>query len=530
MSRLILSLIPMILGLPGPLAASPSLPVLNEVQELFASDAQSGDQFGYPLAIEGGRLVTGARMDDDLGEGAGSAYVFERNEEGEWLETAKLTASDGDIEDRFGWVALSGDTIVVGAEFEDEGGLQAGAAYVFELDEGGEWVETAKLMASDGRDGDTFGEAAVRGDTVIVGADEHDTPTGESTGAVWVFERTESGSWVETAKLTASDAAPVDRFGSAVAIDRETIVVGARSADPLGASSGAAYVFERGEDGSWAETAKLLASDGASGDTFGGLLAIDGDTIAVGAVGRDDQGLSSGAAYVFERGGNGIWVETAKLLAPEGRAFDSFGRVALDGDLLAVGADGGESLPGVDSGTVDLYVRDAVGWSHTSRLLPSEGRNLDLFGIRVGIDGDTVVVGARMDDSRGLDAGSVYVFELEECVLDVRLDPAAVLPGEELRIGIRLEHRRPETVTVPFRIWIEDAEGGLVASRTTEPQTFHHGDAVRRELTIRIPEGTPAGEYRVLVGAERMQQGLAGAERSFTVLGPAPPTLVRPSR
>ena len=117
-----------------------------------------------------------------------------------------------------------------------------------------------------------------------------------------------------------------------------------------------------------------------------------------------------------------------------------------------------------------------------------------------------------------------------ECVLKLEVDPEAVRAGDELRVGILLEHNRPETVIVPFRIWIEDAEGGLVASRTTEPQTFHHGDTVRRELTLRIPEGTPAGEYRVLVGATRMQQGLAGAERSFTVLGSAPPTLVPPSR
>ena len=300
--------------------------------------------------------------------------------------------------------------------------------------------------------------------------------------------------------------------------------------DDQGTTSGAAYVFQRDEAGEWTETAKLTPSDGEASDLFGAIVAIDGETIAVGAVGGDDGAEAAGAAYVYERALEGVWLETAKLLSPDPHVLDSFGRVSVGADLIVVGADGGHSQPGLRSGTADMFRREGEAWVHAARLFPSNGRDQDQFGIRVAIDDGTVISGARMTDDLGPSAGSVYVFELEECTLKLQLEPAAVRVGDELRVGILLEHNRLDTVTVPFRVWVEDVEGDLVASQTTEPQTFYHGDTVRRELTLRIPEGTPPGEYRVFVGAERMQQGLAGAERSFTVLGSAPPTLVPPSR
>ncbi len=507
---------------------SEALPVLYEEIELHASDGERDDWFGNPVALDGDRFVVGAVRDDDGAVHAGAAYVFERSPEGVWIETAKLTASDAEAEAWFGTVAVSSDTIVVGAEFDDEFGTGSGVAYVFELDGGGEWLETAKLVASDGGVWDSFGHSvAIHGSTIVVGARDHDTPAGENAGGAWVFERTEEGKWVEASKLTASDAGEADRFGEAVAVDRDLIVVGAHGVDE---TTGAVYVFGRDETGPWIEISRLRASDGAAADGFGASIALSGDRIAVGAVGRDDQGIESGAAYVFESDGAGGWVETAKLLSPDARNYDSFGSVGLDGDLLVVGAPGGNPMPGVNSGAADLFRREGGAWTHVSRLLPSDGRDQDQFGLRTAVDGDTVVIGARLDDFWGPDSGGVYVFELEECRLELQLEATAVRAGEDLRVGILLEHNRPETVTVPFRVWIEDADGGVVASRTTEPQTFHHGDTVRRELTLRIPEGTPRGEYRVFVGAERMQQGLAGAERSFQVLRPAPPTLVPPSR
>ncbi len=508
--------------------ASEGLPVLYEEIELHASDGERDDWFGHRVALDGDRLVVGAARDDDGALDAGAAYVFERSPEGVWTETAKLTASDAEAEAWFGTVALSFDTIVVGAEFDDELGSNSGVTYVFEQEDSGVWVETAKLLASDGAMWDTFGHSvAIQGSTIVVGARDHDTPAGKNVGGAWVFERTEEGAWAEVSKLTASDAEAADRFGEAVDVDRDLIVVGAHGVDE---STGAVYVFRRDEAGSWSEISKLATSDGAGGDVFGGWVTLSGDTIAGGAIGRDDQGVESGAAYVFEPDGVGGWVETAKLLSPDARNYDFFGNVRLDGDLLVVGADAANPQPGINSGTADLFRREGGTWAHVSRLLPSDGRDLDQFGISLAIDGDTVVIGARLDDFWGPDSGAVYVFGLEECRLRLRLEPAAVRAGEELRVGILLEHNRTDTVAVPFRVWVEDAEGDLVASRTTEPQTFHHGDAVRRVLTLRIPEGTPPGEYRLLVGVERMQQGLAGAERSFRVLGPAPPTLVPPSR
>jgi hypothetical protein len=218
-------------------------------------------------------------------------------------ETAKLTASDGADYDYFGFfsIAISGDTVVVGAVGDDIGAnTDQGSAYVFVKPPGG-WgnmTQTAKLTASDGAAGDWFGNSvAISGDTVVVAAAAADIGANTDQGSAYVFVKPPGGwgNMTETAKLTASDGADSDQFGASVAISGDTVVVGAVG-DDIGANTdqGSAYVFVK-PAGGWTnmtETAKLTASDGAYGDRFGFSVAISGDTVVVGAPWKE-------SAYVF---------------------------------------------------------------------------------------------------------------------------------------------------------------------------------------------------------------------------------------
>ena len=221
----------------------------GQVAKLTASDPESDDWFGWSVAVSGDTVVVGAWPKSEGGStNAGAAYVFSRDQGGadNWGEVTKLTASDAEAFDRFGFsVAVSGGTAVVGAFLEDTGGFFAGAAYVFRRDQGGagNWGQVAKLTASDA-DGDQFGwSVAVSGDTVVVGA-HLEGAGGTEAGAAYIFERDQggAGAWGEVGKLTASDAEAFDRFGQSVAVSGGTAVVGAHLEDEGGTDAGAAYI------------------------------------------------------------------------------------------------------------------------------------------------------------------------------------------------------------------------------------------------------------------------------------------------
>ena len=311
------------------------------------------------------------------------------------VEVAKLMASDGAADDYFGnAVALDGDTAVIGAYGDDEG---AGSAYVFRWD-GATWVEH-KLTASDGAADDYFGfySVALDGDTAVIGA-TGDDDLGDRSGSAYVF-RWDGATWIEH-KLTASDGAAYDLFGSSVAVAGDTAVIGAYGDDE---GAGSAYVF-RWDGATWVEH-KLTASDGAADDRFGYSVAVDGNTAVIGAAGDDDLGISSGSAYVFRWDG-ATWVEH-KLTASDGAAYDRFGEaVALDGNTAVIGAAGFTN----SAGSAYVFVRDGTTWTEQAKLTASDGAAYDYFGEAVALDGDTVVIGAYRDDDLGDDSGSAYVF------------------------------------------------------------------------------------------------------------------------
>ncbi|MEM8963649.1 MAG: hypothetical protein AAGD38_19355 [Acidobacteriota bacterium] len=389
---------------------------LSDDAKLLASDGAEDDGFGRVVAISGDTIVVGSGEDDDNGDNTGSAYVFEKPPGG-WTgsltETAKLLTSQPAT--RFGEITLdiSGDTIVVGAW---------ATAYVFEKPPGG-WTgiltEDAILTASDAPTEDSFGRysLAIDGDTIVVGRREA-FDNGVNSGKAYVFEKPPggwTGNLTEDAVLIPSDGAMGDTFGS-VAIDGDTIVVGASLADPQGENSGAAYVFER-PPGGWVgtilETAKLLPTTGAANDRFGFAPVIRDQEVVIGAF--DAEG--AGAAYVFREpvgGWIGTVTESAKLLPSDGVAGDQFGQsVAFSGERIVIGAPQDDDL-GINSGAAFLFTRPIGGWTgtlnETEKLRPTDNAAFDFFAERIGIESGVVVIGAQNDDDNGDNSGSAYVF------------------------------------------------------------------------------------------------------------------------
>ncbi len=481
----------------------------TETAKLTASDAEDNDYLGWSVAVDDNIIVVGAYLEDDGPTGVGitnpgAAYVFTRTS-GVWSEALKLVASDGRNGDFFGYsAAVAGGTILVGAVDDDD----KGSAYVIDktewmdiLEPGIEADENAgtrtytyrvtdlindqeyvyrvravnaagntptgevisatpklatpakpedlsaeagdgqvelrwkrsddstitgyqelhyvidKLTASDRAGGDDFGSSvAIDDGTAVVGA-----PKDDDKGSAYVFTKV-SGVWSQVVKLTASDGAANDQFGWSVAMDGDTVVVGARGDE---GKPGAAYVFTR-VSGVWSEVIKLTASDGAADDQFGHSVAMDGDTVVIGAHqddSKDDDDndvTNSGSAYVFTKPTTGDgWAgssgnETAKLTASERTAYDRFGRsVAVHGNTVVVGA----HLDDNKRGSAYVFTKPTTdgGWAdstgtETAKLTASDGETDDYFGYSVAVDNDTVFVGAQRDHAPSNDSGSAYVF------------------------------------------------------------------------------------------------------------------------
>lgn len=392
-------------------AATPYSP-----QKLVASDGAAEDFFGYSVALSGDTVVIGSFKDDDqaLGVDAGSAYVFTRSGK-VWSQQAKLTAVDGAPNDTFGGnVVLSSDTIIIGAMRDDDKGENSGSAHVYIRSEN-IWDHQAKIIAADGAKDDGFGQSlALSGNTVIIGAprdDDNGQDSGKNTGSVYVFTR-DGTTWQQQAKLTADDGADGDLFGISVALSGDTILVGADLHDEVAKNAGAVYVYTRSGN-SWSQQAKLTAADGSEIDIFGVRVALSGDTALISARRDDDNvmGVDAGSAYIFVRSGT-TWSQQEKLTAPDGVADDRFGRsVAVMGDTALVGAmfrdDKGEN-----SGSAYLFERNGKTWVYKAKLTADDGAAGDVFGWSVALAPGTAIVGANRDDDIGSQSGSVYVFDI----------------------------------------------------------------------------------------------------------------------
>ncbi len=408
-------------------ALGAAVPVHGE-DKLTASDEWSYDIFGFTTAIDGDTAVIGAHGNDDDGNNSGSAYIFQWDDiSGAWVEVTKLTASDASALDNFGYsVGISGDIVVVGVLNGDNVTADTGTAFVFYRDQGGPdaWGEVTKLTASDSEADDWFGfSVAIDGTTVAVGAQYADG-TETDSGAVYIFERDAGGpdNWGQVRIVTASDPSQDDQFGHSCSLNGDTLIVGAISDDESGANSGAAYVFDRDQGGpdAWGEVIKLMAGDAAADDSFGVSVSLDGDLAVVGAFGDDDGTiLDAGSAYIFDRnlGGPDAWGQLTKLMATNTAEGDKFGlALALRGFTLVVGAGNNDSAA-VDAGAAYVFTRDYGGanaWGEMIKITASDAASEDWFGQKgISLTAGRALIGAYGDDGpMGTNSGSAYLFDV----------------------------------------------------------------------------------------------------------------------
>jgi len=380
--------------LPALVALPAAGQVINEDLKLTASDGGGNQRFGFSIAIDNGVVAVGASQDDDNGTRSGSAYLFDAST---GAELFKLLPSDGADFDYFGWsIAIDNGIVAVGAYFDDDNGINSGSAYLFDASTG---AQLFKLLPSDGATEDFFGQSiAIDNGVVVVGANEDDNQNGNFSGSAYIFD---ASTGVQLFKLLPNDGAAGDGFGYSVAIDNGIVAVGSWFDTDNGGASGSAYVFDASTGG---QTAKLLANDGGQGDHFGTSVAVDNGIVAVGAPSHGDNGGFSGSVYLFNASGGQI----AELLPSDGAAGDFFGyAVSIDNGVVASGASSNDDN-GDSSGSAYLF--DASTGAQITKLLPTDGAFRDEFGRSIAIDNGTVAAGAYADNDNGGDSGSAYLY------------------------------------------------------------------------------------------------------------------------
>ncbi len=306
-----------------------------ERAKLLSSDLAPLDEFGASVGLGKYAAVVGAPLHNAVGNNSGAAYIFSQSY-GLWAQSAELLSNDLAPFDDFGRaVAIHGDTAVVGAPLHNAIGGDSGAAYVFRKVYS-TWVQEAKLLPSDLAPLDNFGASvAISNDTIVVGAPLRND-VGDNSGTAYVFTRSYS-TWTQQAKLTPLDLAPLDEFGRAVSIDKDMIVVGAPLHNAVGNNSGAAYVFHR-DGGKWKQEARILPNDLAPLDHFGASVSVDGNSIIAGSPLRNDVGDNSGAAYLFRRY-DWKWRQEKKITAADLAPLDEFSTsVGLSWESAIVGS------------------------------------------------------------------------------------------------------------------------------------------------------------------------------------------------
>ncbi|MEO7311352.1 MAG: FG-GAP repeat protein [Chitinophagaceae bacterium] len=371
-----------------------------------ASDGASGDKFGNNVKISGKYAVAAAFLDDINGNtDQGSAYVF-KYENGAWTQMQKLVADDGAAGDNFGGgVAIDSNYIIVGSIYDDIGeNSNQGSAYVFKL-ENGVWVQKQKITGSNAVSGDSFGwNISIKKGLAVITAALDDIGTATDAGSAFIFALNDTtGMWVETQKIFANDGTSGDNFGNTACISGDKMIITAIYDDVNSiARRGSAYIFTN-QSGNWVQTAKLIASDGAYEDYFGTNAAIQGDFALVGAYAADATYGNQGACYLFKLE-SGVWVQKQKLFAgdPVGSGF--FGNsVSMKDNYALVGGHGGPSLQG--SAYVFQLNPVTSNLSQIQKITAADAASNDYFGFASDISNGNIIIGAWGKNSQ---RGKVY--------------------------------------------------------------------------------------------------------------------------
>ena len=455
----------------GPtVAAATTAPIeINEIAKLVASDAVGNDELGYSVSIDGDTMVVGAHQESETGFTLrGAAYVFVRNPLGAWVEEAKLTASDAGANDFFGRsVAVSGNVIVVGAPNEDLPN-NGGAAYVFSR-ANGIWTEDVKLSPADISADDLFGTAvAIDGNTIVVGAPNWDGNTQTNNGTVYVYTGSAGGAWTLQERINDTTLGSGAHLGAAVAIDGDRIIAGSPDEARLNANDnvqdaqGVISFFTR-SGGSWTLEQTVEASDGTANDGLGNAVGIDGDVAVAGALRASFDGNASGSVYEFNLI-NGTWTEVSRIDASDGAAINEFGySVDYDNGILAVGSFRGEAAGLLDVGAIYSYERSAPGVWTEKKFVGSDASTNDKLGAGVAVSGTTIAGGAWGQDPIGSNSGAVYVFDPTVTVPIVSITDVTVAEGNTGTVVASATLTLDTVLTEDISLTVATADGTAVA-------------------------------------------------------------------
>ncbi|MBI3817863.1 MAG: S8 family serine peptidase [Planctomycetes bacterium] len=338
----------------------------SKYKKITAGDAYPGDFFGSSVSISGNRALVGAPMKQvSTNAQVGRSYVFEKSPLNNWVQTAELGAFDAFPGDQFGFsVSISGDYAIVGAPYKQvSSNPNVGAAYVFQRDSNGNWMQGPQLLAADAASGDLFGYSiSLSGNRVAIGAPYKEISSNNECGAVYIFERDGSGNWSQINKKTASDAFPGDHFGWSVALSGDHAVVGAPNrAISTNPNCGAAYFIDRNDLGQWVEKQTFTAGDPFPGDSFGYSVSMGGGRALIGAPFKTKTDLcdvtNAGAAYLLEQDASGSWSQSIKLTSDSALAGDGYGwAVSVSDSYGLIGLPHRDISTNVNVGAADIYL------------------------------------------------------------------------------------------------------------------------------------------------------------------------------
>ena len=363
-------------------------------QAQFLGDS-SGDGFGLSVAIDGDTAIVSAPYDDDGGSNAGAAHIYQQQAGGSWAQVAKVTASNAAANDRSGqMVAIDGDVAIL-SSFEKNS--RHGWAWIYERNEGGpnNWGEVAALHVD--KTGYGF-DVSVDGDTAVVGA----YSTGTS-GRAYIYQRDNAGNW----NAVTSVGEPKNYYATELSLSGDTLMVGAFGDYTQTTNAGAVFVYERDQGGAdnWGKTATLYADVPGTGDYFGRDVWLHGNTAIIGAYTEDGKG----AAYLFRNDGN-AWDQLARLSETDLGSGDNYGfRCSIAGPYAAVAASKHDDP--TDGGAVYLYKETSLGvWELLQKTRPDGLAASDYFGSGVDIYGSTMIIGANGFGA----AGAAYIYHMPE--------------------------------------------------------------------------------------------------------------------
>lgn len=349
-------------------------------------------------------LISAPHEDTKFGKNAGAVYVYSSNNE----YKERLLPSSGQPFENFGYsISHDGTTAIIGAVGNTNNGPFSGCAYIFR-NNGSNFEYKQQITAADGNPMDMFGcSVSINNDLAVIGAQQAKGNNYKS-GAAYIY-RFDGSSWILEAKLSASDGLENDHFGHSVTLSEDgVVVIGAYSSDGNASKSGSVYIFEKNSS-KWEQAAKLTASDGKPRDLFGYSVSINKNLVLVGAYQNVISKVNHGAAYLYSKT-NDEWKQVTKLTPDNGKTHDYFGiSVALDDSIALVGASRTDVDDLVDVGSVYVFKKQNDEWSKFNILKPEDGKSNDHFGLSVEFDKELTLVGSRLSDNDGEDAGSAYL-------------------------------------------------------------------------------------------------------------------------